>query len=132
MNLTIGLLIIAALFMFMAFKLDDKHVVLKVIGLVFSVLSMLLLSGHLLGTEDYCETIVRNQTGVDSYTTAYGYDRQCFTYTQTTGLTTFKLMNYFVRIMGWYIIFVTIYIGLDFLNFNILDRLKMRFSGEKK
>lgn len=122
-ELTIGLGGIAALFMLMAFFLDDKHFFLKIICLVFSFLTMFLLSHHLYSSQDYCQTVVRNQT-ISSGTVTYQYDRVCFDYEHTTGFTLFKMMNYFIRVIGWYIFFFIFWIILYITGFNPVEKIK--------
>lgn len=132
MSVIIGLGIIAVLFMYLAFSLDDKHAVIKVVSLVFSILSMLAISSYVLNNQAHCEIVVvsENDTVVGADTAkVFSYDRVCFdSSTESSGLSVFKLMNYFMRIFQWYSFVFIIYWIFDFFGINLLEKAKQIFG----
>lgn len=129
MYITIGLGVIAGLFLAMAFLLDEKHVIIKLVSFVFSILIMYLIANHLLGNLDYCSIELRNITkSVGGNFTQYEYDRVCFTNTETTGITTFKLLTYFLRILLYYIFVFIVYWIFDFFGINLFEKIQELFN----
>lgn len=129
MSVFIGLAAIAALFMYMAFALDDKHSFIKVISLVFSILAMLSTAGFILNDPGNCAIVLQNQTVTGNYT-AYSYDRLCYDTDNNAGssLGIFKLINWFMRILFWYFLIFIIYWLFDYWGMNILDTLRGMFN----
>lgn len=114
-DLTIGLISICLMFFLVAFVMDKQHQVLKVICLVFAFLCMYVLSNHLLSSQNYCEILPANQTTVGNLTT-FEYERTCFSYPMSTGLSLFKLMNYLIRILTIYGFFYVGYLIIFYIN----------------
>lgn len=140
----------------MAFQLDQKHVIIKVISLIFAVLMLLILSNHLLVTQDNCEIVLNRQEEVfvygDNYTgyhydyyidnpnpsvtdlnlfhknITYNYTQVCFDYGGTSPLSSFKVTNYFIQIFQWYIFIFILYFILDVMGFNLLERAQRLFN----
>lgn len=135
MSVLIGLGIIAFLFMYMAFRLDDKHAVIKVVSLIFAVLTMMAISSYVLNNQDHCDIVVTfsNETTPTASETdiVYSYERVCFeSSTEGSGLSIFKLMNYFVRILQWYSFIFIIYWIFDYFGINLLEKAKQLIKGK--
>lgn len=64
---TLGLGIIAALFVVMAFKMDDRHIILKVLALTFTLLTMLSLSSYILNNNQDCEIVLLTENATFIY-----------------------------------------------------------------
>ncbi len=133
MEVVIGLGVLCFSFFYLAFKLDDKHALMKILSLIFGVLVMLVMSSRIVLTQDcailptYTHTTYQYGANFSGYHWDYNtstaptftpaedpaflfhewtnttYARVCFDYPDNTGFSIFKLMNYFIRIMLWYI-----------------------------
>lgn len=125
----IGLGILAFLFTYLAFQLDEKHNLLKVIMFVFGILLMFILSKVTYSSMDYCEIMPINST-VSANTTSYSYERICFDNSDQSGYAAFKLMNYFLRIFNWYIYIVLLLMLFDLFKFKPFERIKRWFNHE--
>lgn len=157
MIVVIGLGIIAALFMLLAFKLDEQHQVIKVTALIFSILSMLAISSSVLNNQDHCEILVNYTNNVYVYGSNftgyhwdydydlnpaqapdyeifhvkqyYTYDRFCFDNpAEGSGLSVFKLMNYFIRILQWYALVFIIYWIFNYFGIDLLQKARDLFK----
>lgn len=73
MIVTLGLGIIAGFFLVLAFKLEDQHFFIKILGLFFSMLTLLSLSSYIMNNQQQCEIVLlsTNVTNVygDNFTT---------------------------------------------------------------
>lgn len=127
MIITIGLGIMIIFFLAVAHLLDEKFIVYKAVALYTSLLLVLVLSSHLNTLTDnyYCSIELKNTTlSQGGNFTEYNYDRVCYSYEKNTGLTAFKLVNYFVRYLPWYIFVMIIYFIFRELGYDILDEIR--------
>ena len=123
----VGLGILAFLFSYMAFQLDEKHNILKVLMFVFSILLMFIISKVSYEGMTFCEILPVNAT-MSGVTAHYEYERVCFENTDKSGFAGFKLMNYFVRILNWYIIIIVLLMMFDLFKFKPFEQVKRWFN----
>lgn len=132
MIVVIGLGIIAFLFFYMGFKLSETHQIITVISVIFGILSMVAISSYILNNQDFCEIVVVSENTSISATdtnTSFGYDRVCFSSsTEGSGMTVYKLMNYFVRIFQWYSFVFIIYWIFGFFGIDLLKKAEQLFK----
>lgn len=156
LSLTIGLGILALSFFILAFQLDQKHVIIKVISLIFGVLMLLVLANHLLVTQDDCQMLLNRVEEVyiygDNYTgyhydyyvdypnpsvtdmnlfhrnITYNYTEVCLTYGGSSGLSAFKVITYFIRIFQAYIFLFILYFIFDVMGFNLFHLAQRAFK----
>lgn len=129
LEVIIGLGILSFLFTYIAFQLDEKHNILKVLMFIFGILMMFILSKVSYEAMDFCEIMPRNST-VTGNTTSYEYTRECFENPDKSGLAGFKLMNYFVRILNWYVVIVMLLMLFDLFHFKPFEQIKRWFNRE--
>lgn len=155
MIVTIGLGIIAFIFLALALKLDEKHFFIKILSLFFCVLSMLAISSHVLNNQQHCEILANYTNNVyvyganfTGYHWDYDYDlnpaqaptyalfhvkeyptynRYCFDTDEASGLSAFKLVNYFLRILLVYMFVYLIYWLFDYWGINLLKKVEDLF-----
>ena len=113
----------------MAFQLDEKHNILKVLMFIFAILLMFIISKVSYESMDFCEILPVNAT-MSGVTAHYDYERVCFENTDKSGLAGFKLMNYFVRILNWYVVIVMLLMMFDLFKFKPFEQVKRWFNRE--
>lgn len=130
LGVVVGLGILAALFMYLAFTLDDMHAVVKYLAVIFSILVMLALSSYILNNQDPCELKLINQTiSQGGNFTAFEYDYICVPDPQqSAGLTAYKLMNRFTTLLGWYAFVFVVYWIFQFFGIDLLQKVKDLFG----
>lgn len=108
-ELIIGIGIICALVLYIAFNVDKDHKYLKLtlIGLVFFVL--LLIPKDLMLNKDFCSAEVANTTTMGNIT-SYGYKRVCFTNITNTSDTLYKIVLWFIRLFMVYIVLYSFWV----------------------
>lgn len=117
-----GVGIAAALLLYFAFQLDkEKHVLLQVLTLFFVLYLITLIPATLIKENDYCNTVVVNET-VAGATTTYGYDRVCIESTNNTPLIFHRIVTWFNRL---FVIYLFMYLLYDMFIKNFLVKLKI-------
>lgn len=156
MAIEIALGTIAALFFYMAFKLDDKHAVIKYVSAIFGVMMMLSIASFALNNQEICEIQLNYTNNVyvygsnfTGYHWDYDYDLNpaqapdyelfhikqyneyilvCFdSPSPGSGLTAFKLVNYFIRILIGYALIFAIYMLFQKMGMDLLKKAQEIF-----
>jgi len=119
----IGLGILSALFIYMAFTLAENHAVLKYLSFYFALLVMIALSSQInTEGEQHCDFKLINQTVSSGNFTAYQYDYICEQEAKTaSGLAGFKLVQRFHTLIGWYALLYVIVLLLKFVGIDLIQ-----------
>lgn len=112
----IGLGIIAFLFLYITFNLEDKHQVVKGLALFFALFSMLLVAKSMIDNTRECDLFEINNT-VTGNTTTYNYDTRCYDNTDATGTPniTFNMILGFISFVFIYLIGFLFWFGGGYL-----------------
>lgn len=110
-SLILGVGIAAYILVYLAFKLDDQHSGLKLLNVGFAIILLVLIAKTTLDYDDNCDFVVANET-VTGNLTQYDYDYLCDTNDNTTSLTFYETMVWYVRIFMLYIFLFMSYMML--------------------
>jgi len=118
----VGLGIASFLLILLFFKLGEirqsgsNHFLLQLLVLGFILGTFILIGKATIDAEnsEFCSWNVVNSTEVDINTSTYGYDYQCHTNTSSTGVTFYKMITWFVRVVATYIVLYFIYEILNY------------------
>lgn len=115
MILLISLIAVAVVLLVIAFKLEDKHTVIKVLALFFAVYCVLLIGKNAVTNSQIC-SIEINSTNTTGNITTYEYGRYCFQDDNyNTSNTFYKLTLWFFRLLIVYLIGFFIYLAATYL-----------------
>ncbi len=111
LTLLIGLGIVIAILIYMFFRMGEqkdekgaaRHFILQIIILVFVFVGLLLIGKVALDDQDFCAWNVANST-TSGVTTSYEYDYECSDNTNTTAVTFYKALTYFIIIVAFYVL----------------------------
>lgn len=117
LSLLIGLGIIAFLFLYFIFNLDEKHFLLKLLMSFFFIGILLLIPKVLIDHQDNCNVVIANET-VTGNVTSYEYKEHCETDTYNTPTILYKTIMGFIRI---YILYIFLYFNYVMWFEKILD-----------
>lgn len=108
--------IAAFILLTIAFKMEEKHTIVKFFSLMFAIFCLLMIGNTALKSNIVCSTEISNKTLVNNITT-YNYERQCFTDTTNQNITNsfFKTMLWYFRLMIVYLLGFMIYLILNYL-----------------
>ena len=107
---------VIGLFTYVMFKLENGHGLLKLFFFFAVIFLILLLPKIAIDESSYCE-ILTNTTTLTANTTAYTYERVCFTNTKTTANTFLSSIVWAQRIIITYMILYLAFTALKFLGF---------------
>jgi len=123
LSLVLGLGIVAFLFLYFAFKLDEDHFLLKLFLIFFFLISILLMPNAIIN--DNCQLMKANETILGNVTT--------FEYSSVCDDSASKTKTGFLKVVLWFFrIFVT-YFSLYLFYFwtKRSEELKKWFGGKK-
>lgn len=111
----LGAAVVGFLFLYLSFKLDDEHYILKILLLFVFFGSTILIGKAALDEKDYCTWNVVNSTTSGDYN-IYNYDYQCSTNSNNTNLTFYKGLVWFsgvfmLYVFGYFTYRVLVYLG---------------------
>lgn len=113
LGLILGVGIFSFLICYFSFKLDDKHHLLRVLGLFFFVFSLILLPKVAIDNNNYCNIEISNTT-IQGNITSYEYVYFCSPNTNTTDTAFYKLVIGFVSSFAMYVLVYLSYFVLEF------------------
>lgn len=114
----IGLGILAFLYFYLAFNLEERHQVIKAFALFFGVFILILLSKGMIDSTRECDLKLMNETlSNGGNVTTYDYDTICYDITENVGTsnTAFRLNLGFVGILFIYLISFLFWFGGGYL-----------------
>lgn len=109
--LIIGLGIATFILLYLSFNIEEKHFVLRLLGVMFAIILLLLLSKGSIDSNTVCEQVINTSTTIGAVTN-YTYMPSCYTTTNNTAKVFYKLMMSFLILFLGYLIFYLGYWGL--------------------
>lgn len=107
----IGLGLASFMLFFFSSQLEDKHGLLKLLSLFFTLAMLILIPATLLNAQTVCETVV-NTTTVNGNSTTYDYTNYCYENENNTNGLFYNAILWFYRL---FIAYVFIYLGWESL-----------------
>lgn len=120
LELIIGLGITAIVLVYLMMQLDEAHIMLKIIILLFLPLVLLLIPSALISERQICEIVISNQTVIGNMTTNQ-YTNYCVSPSGSTDKS-------FLKFSMWYLTITYVYV-LVYLIYHVFLRKKLLDMG---
>jgi len=108
-----GVSVVSYLLVYISFKLDEEHTLLRILTLMFAVVMMVMIPAVTVNENRYCDILLLNET-VNGNETTYNYNHTCFDSPYNTPQTFNKIMLGYLLV---FILYITIYYAYTALRF---------------